>query len=236
MDIFVYSDESGVFDVAHNKCFVFGGLILLGKDLKDRCEHQYAHVEKVFRENKRLDSNVELKATRLNNSEKSQLFRSLNTFYKFGVVVDQNQLHSKVFDSKKSKQRYLDYAYKIALKRAMQYLIEQGVLNKDEVDTIHVYVDEHTTATDGRYELKEALEQEFKHGTFNYNYLYYFDPLFPKMKGVDLKYCDSATVRLVRASDIIANKLYYLASTNQISSLKREMFYIELLPPSKTDK
>lgn len=236
MDIFVFSDESGVFDVAHNKYFVFGGLILLGKDLKDKCEHQYAHVEKVLRENKCLDLNVELKATRLDNSGKNQLFRSLNAFYKFGVVVDQKQLHSKVFDSKKSKQRYLDYAYKIALKRALQNLIEQGALNKDDVDYIRVYVDEHTTATDGRYELKEALEQEFKHGTFNYNYQYYFDPLFPKMKGVDLKYCDSATVRLVRASDIIANKLYYLASTNQISSLKREMFYVELLPPSKTDK
>lgn len=31
MDIFVYSDESGVFDVKHNDYFVFGGLILLGK-------------------------------------------------------------------------------------------------------------------------------------------------------------------------------------------------------------
>ena len=31
MDIFVYSDESGVFDVSHNEYFVFGGLILLGK-------------------------------------------------------------------------------------------------------------------------------------------------------------------------------------------------------------
>ena len=50
MDIFVYSDESGVFDVLHNEYFVFGGLILLGKEEKDRCEHQYAHVEKVLRD------------------------------------------------------------------------------------------------------------------------------------------------------------------------------------------
>ena len=32
MDLFVYSDESGVFDSAHNKYFVFAGLILLGKE------------------------------------------------------------------------------------------------------------------------------------------------------------------------------------------------------------
>lgn len=68
MDIFVYSDESGVFDVKHNDYFVFGGLILLGKNTKDRCEHQYALVEKVLRESKGFDSAFELKATRLSNS------------------------------------------------------------------------------------------------------------------------------------------------------------------------
>ena len=31
MNIYIYSDESGVFDKEHNDYFVFGGLILLGK-------------------------------------------------------------------------------------------------------------------------------------------------------------------------------------------------------------
>lgn len=43
MDIFVYSDESGVFDVDHNDIFVFGGIILLGKGAKDDCARKYAH-------------------------------------------------------------------------------------------------------------------------------------------------------------------------------------------------
>ena len=75
MDIFVYSDESGVFDVVHNDYFVFGGLIFLGKTAKDNCAHKYAHVEKVLRSNKLVDASFELKATKLCNSEKSQLFR-----------------------------------------------------------------------------------------------------------------------------------------------------------------
>jgi hypothetical protein len=235
MDIFVYSDESGVFDVAHNEYFVFGGLILLGKEVKDRCERQYAHVEKVLRDVKGFAPDYELKATRLSNSEKNQLYRSLNSFYKFGVVINQKQLHSKVFENKKTKQRYLDFAYKIALKRALQNLINKGLLSIDDVETIHVYVDEHTTATDGRYELKEALEQEFKHGTFNYNYQYFFDPLFPKMKGIELKYCDSASVRLVRASDIVANKLYFLTNSNNLSSIKSDSFFVDFAPFSKDD-
>lgn len=35
MDLFIYSDESGVFDKVHNEIFVYGGLIFLGKEEKD---------------------------------------------------------------------------------------------------------------------------------------------------------------------------------------------------------
>ena len=35
MNIFVYSDESGVFDVAHNDFYVFGGILFLSKNEKD---------------------------------------------------------------------------------------------------------------------------------------------------------------------------------------------------------
>ena len=31
VDLYIYSDESGVFDKAHNEIFVYGGLIFLGK-------------------------------------------------------------------------------------------------------------------------------------------------------------------------------------------------------------
>lgn len=48
MDIFVYSDESGVFDVDHNDIFVFGGIILLGKGAKADCARKYAHAENVL--------------------------------------------------------------------------------------------------------------------------------------------------------------------------------------------
>lgn len=34
MNIYVYSDESGVFDKEHNEYFVFGGLILLEQETK----------------------------------------------------------------------------------------------------------------------------------------------------------------------------------------------------------
>lgn len=230
MDIFVYSDESGVFDVIHNDIFVFGGLILLGKDTKDDCSRMYSHAEKVLRVNKSADNDYELKATKLENSEKTQLFRSLNKYFKFGVIIKQKKIHEKIFDNKKTKQRYLDYAFKIALKKALKSLIDSGALDAQQVENIHVYVDEHTTATDGYYELREAIEQEFKHGTFNLNYGIYYQPLFPDVNNIELKYCDSSSTRLVRAADIIANRLFYLAVTDQVYKQSRDNFYITFLP------
>lgn len=35
MDVYVYSDESGVFDSVHNDYFVFGGIIFFDKKNKD---------------------------------------------------------------------------------------------------------------------------------------------------------------------------------------------------------
>ena len=35
MEIFVYSDESGVFDVKHNKYYVYSEVIFLNKNNKD---------------------------------------------------------------------------------------------------------------------------------------------------------------------------------------------------------
>lgn len=230
MDIFVYSDESGVFDVAHNDYYVFGGVILLGKSSKDDCARKYAHVEKVLRNNKVVDVNYELKATKLLNSEKSQLFRSLNNIYKFGVVINQNKLHAKIFEDKKTKQRYLDYAYKISLKRALESLIESGDIIVNEVESIHIYVDEHTTATNGRYELRESIEQEFKIGVVNFQYGTYYPPIFPSIKEIELKYCNSSSVRLVRAADIVANKLFHWAVSGQALYQNRENFFITFLP------
>ena len=41
MNIYVYSDESGVFDKEHNEYFVFGGLILLGTGDKEIWSRKY---------------------------------------------------------------------------------------------------------------------------------------------------------------------------------------------------
>ena len=207
MNIFIYSDESGVFDKIHNEYFVFGGLILLGKDSKEEWERLYRNAERAI--TPKYQQNQELKASVVSNKDKGKLFRSLNKCYKFSVVINESKVHEEIFKNKKSKQRYLDYAYKITVKKALQDVINKGIINPNEVENIYFFVDEHTTATDGKYELREALEQELMVGTFNYHYSVFYEPIFPDLKSLSLEYCNSEKKRLVRAADIIANRVYY---------------------------
>lgn len=230
MNIYIYSDESGVFDKTHNDIFVFGGLIILGSENKENWSRKYSAVEKILRNKYRLDLNYEIKATSIKNEGKSKLYRSLNKCYKFGTIIDQQKILDRIFDSKKDKQRYLDYAYKIAVKRAFEDLIEKGVIDPNNVERIYFYVDEHTTATNGPYELKEGLEREFKNGTYNYNYQKFYPPIFLNLKDVQLEFCNSASKLLVRAADIVANKIFYIAKTSNEFKCEEHKLHITYLP------
>lgn len=165
IDIFVYSDESGVFDYLHNEFFVFGGIITLGKEEKDGLIRLYKKAESSIAT--KYEEGKELKASAITTSQRAKLFRSMNKANKFGVVIKQSMVHKEIFNNKKSKQRYLDFAYKVGVKNALQQMMNKGLFSASDVNNIHFYVDEHTTATDGLYELREALLQEFKEGTFN---------------------------------------------------------------------
>lgn len=215
MNIFVYSDESGVLDKAHNRYFAFGGIVFLSKDAKDIAERKYIHAERTVRESRGYDRTVEIKAAVIKTKDKYSLFRSLNPFYKFGVVVDQSKVRDSIMASKKSKQRYLDYVFKIGIKRLLERLIQEGAIDPDSVENMYFFVDEHTTATNGRYELRESLEEEFKFGTHNLNFSTFYPPLFPKMNSVHLNYCNSANVSLIRAADIVANRIYHDVCTEK---------------------
>lgn len=106
-------------------------------------------------------------------------------------------------------------------------LIASGVLNPADVDNIYIRFDEHTTATDGRYELKEGIEEEFKYGTYNFSYNTFHKPIFPGMKGsVQLEFRDSQTDALIRASDIIANHAFYHVVSGKSHELGGKLYVV----------
>lgn len=227
MNLYIYSDESGVFDKEHNEYFIYGGLILLGKDQRDECSRKYRAAEKAIAH--RYPSGRELKATAIKNSDKGKLFRSMNNYYKFGVIIKQQDVLDTVYSDKKTKQRFLDYAFKMGLKNALRQLLNAGIISINDIHNLHVFVDEHSTATNGKYELRESLLQEFKFGIHNWNYHTFFPPMFPDLLDVTVEFCNSEKKPLVRASDIIANRLYYNTLSN-IDSSQMQNIYLKQLP------
>lgn len=215
MNIFVYSDESGVFDKVHNRFYVFGGVIFLDKESKDDCTRMYIKAERDIKRKNGMGSADEVKASTISNAQKGKLFRALNRQIRFGVVVDEHKVLEQIWKTKKDKQRYLDYVYKIAVKRCFEYLIRTGRIDPTSVQNIYFHVDEHSTATNGRYELQESLEQEFKHGTYNMTWSRHFPPLFPNLCAVSVNFCNSGTTTLVRAADIVANHIYHQVQVDE---------------------
>ena len=230
MDLYVYSDESGVFDYIHNDIYVFGGIIFTSKDTRDVCARKYSKAEKVIAQSGNYQKNTELKANILSNNQKGKLYRSLNKEYKFAAVVDQKKVYQQIFEDKKSKQRYLDFVYKMALKNAFTKMIDRGIFQASDIKNIYVFYDEHTTATNGIYELKEALRQEFKSGTYNWNYQRFFPPLFPNIADVSTKQMDSKKSLLIRSADIIANKVYHLACKDYYFAAHNKNIFVKRFP------
>ncbi|MGI6743033.1 MAG: DUF3800 domain-containing protein [Eubacteriales bacterium] len=230
MNIYIYSDESGVLDKIHNKYFTFAGLIFLSKEKRDVCSRKYINAENVIRKSESLPPTKEVRSTTISNKSKGKLFRSLNQIQKFGVVIRQEKLLDSVLQHKKTKQRYLDWVYKIAVKSKLEQLISQGCIEPNCVERIFFYIDEHTTATDGIYELKESLEQEFRFGMHNYKYMIYYPPLFPNLLDIKVIYCNSSTNTLIRGADIVANQLYYMAKTNDFEKADGRNFHVIFHP------
>lgn len=229
MEIFIYSDESGVLDKAHNDYFVYGGIMFLSKEARDNCSRMFVAAERLTKRALRMPDEIEAKASNIGNKQRAKLFRALNNQIRFGVIVDQRKVLDRIFQSKKDKQRFLDYVYKIAVRRCFEFLIGKHKIEADAACNIHFYVDEHTTATNGKYELREALEQELKNGTYNVTWDKYFEPVFPNANIISLEYCNSSVKPLIRAADIISNKIYYYANkTANFSCFEDDLLVVRL--------
>lgn len=187
---------------------------------------KYIAAEKAVRRSLCLPDDYEIKASAIPNKYKAKLFRSLNRQFRFGAIISQERVLDSIYSDKKDKQRYLDYVYKIMIKRYFKSLIASGVLSKTEAHHFHFYVDEHSTATNGRYELKDSIERELMYGTYNQTWDHRYEPIFDVVGKVDLKFSNSADVTLVRAADIIANRIHFKAYQDRCFCSVRNDFFV----------
>ena len=77
--------------------------------------------------------------------------------------------------------------------------------------------------------MREGLLNEFKYGTFNMEWNKFFSPILPYLDDLIVKFCDSKRKTLVRAADIIANKVFYLKINNKPINTNNN-FFVTYLP------
>ena len=209
MKLYVYADESGTFDKRHNDLFVYGGVVVPGIEVKTNVERQYSAVESSIRAS--TGKTDELKACYLGLKQRKMLYGVIerSPCVQFGVVVNQRNLRDETFTSKGAKQRYLDWALKMGIKKGVLEVIRRGVASKEIIDGIVVFVDEHSSTTEGKYNLSESIDEEFRVGMYNPEYGTYHEPVFsPAFPKIPVRYLDSRNVTLIRAADITANWIY----------------------------
>ena len=231
--IYVFSDESGVFDQINNDTFVYAGIIFTDLQEKNLAERRYRSVETRLRKNAKYKTMPELKASKLDVKDKRNLLSSIkDKGYRFAVVIKQKQLSQKVFATPKTKERYLDWAFKLGLKEAVLRLISIGEIQSDENVMFHIEVDEHSTSTDGIYSLEEGILKEFRDGTQNWQYGKVFPPILLNWESVKVQYRQSENTTLIRTADIIANRVYsvYRPDTDYTEDLSEDFLSIKILP------
>lgn len=211
MKLYVFADESGVFDRVHADFFVYGGVIILGKTNYDAIVNKHRSLERrLRREDPSLKNVPEIKAAYLNLKQRKRLFNlQVPQCVRFGIVIDQQRVYKQIYQTKQDKQRFLDYALKRGIKHAIESANTSGLILKKEINCMSIVVDEHSTATSGKYTFKETVDEEFRRGTYSPNYDKFFPPLFSlDFPCIPVSYCDSKKVVGVRIADITANWIY----------------------------
>ena len=214
MKLYVYADESGTFDRVHNNIFVYGGIAVAGDERRQDAIRKYLSIERQIHSSDpgRFGDGGELKAARLSMKERHRLYKATGTMgVRFAAIVDQRRVYESIYDSKQSKQRFLDYALKRAVRSCVEGAFGKGLVRREDINAMSVVVDEHSSSTSGKYNLAASIDEEFRTGMYSFPgptstfHEPVFSTDFPK---VTVAYVDSRTVPLVRAADVIANWTY----------------------------
>ncbi|MBN3534448.1 DUF3800 domain-containing protein [Mycoplasma procyoni] len=216
MNFFIYSDESGVLDTK-NKYFIFS--LIVFKDLNQRSKIKTLFKDREKRFKKIIFSDedtTELKGSLLRENQQLQIMSLLKDVDKICVKVNVEMIYDSIMSNKKSKRRYLDFAFKSGLRSYFEELIFKKEISQTGQYNFYFFVDQHTTSTNGIYDLKETIENDFFSGIFSQSSKSWFTPpLFDKKGNITVQYCDSKNNSYIRMADILANYMFRKINKNQ---------------------
>ena len=221
MTIFIRADESGVFDPIHNDFFIFAGLIFLNRQEMELTSRRFISLERKLRNKKEYRDMPELKAAFLKHADRRALFTVTESCSRFASIINLKKLdHKSVLSDKKSKQRYLDYAFKRGMKEAMKWMVARGSIFLDDPAEFDIILDERATATNSKYSLADSILYEMRGEIFDMQTPRTFAPALPSTRKVTVRYGNSEKEPLLRAADVLANRILHECRHGDLWSIK----------------
>lgn len=203
-EVYIYLDDSGTLHAnAEGQYFVYAGYIFLSHKEKDAALAAYRAAAK--RCNPAKD---ELKAYGAKGKTKRYLVSILKEYESLSCVVDKTRVYPSIMNNKKSIHRYKDYCIKRAVKAKMVNLINRKLIDPAQPIVIRLFIDNQPTSTDGIYNLRESIKEEFSIGIANFDYGVNHKPIFQNKVEVTTSFCDSKKHFLIQASDMLANCIF----------------------------
>lgn len=204
-EIYFYLDDSGVLHPnSREQYFVYAGYAFLSHKEKDRALCSYRRASRKV--NPHPDQ--ELKAHGAKGKTKRYLNSILRDYESLSCVVDKHRIYSNIIKDKKSIHRYKDYCLKRVAKAKLLAMLSQSTISSELPTVLRFFIDNQPTSTDGIYNLRESIHEEFSSGIQNFDYGVFHEPIFHNELIVTTNFCDSRTQPLIQAADILANSIF----------------------------
>ena len=204
-EIYFYLDDSGVLHPnSREQFFVYAGYIFLSHKEKDHALCSYRKASRKV--NPTPES--ELKAHGAKGKTKRYLNSILKDYESLSCVVDKHRVYTNIIKDKKSIHRYKDYCLKRVAKAKLLEMISRKVIDPCIPTTLRFFIDNQPTSTDGIYNLRESIHEEFASGIQNFDYGVFHEPIFHNELIVTTNFCDSRKQPLIQAADILANSIF----------------------------
>lgn len=201
MDLYIYIDESGSIPKPHikvrdNDCFIIS-FIITNKPSKISRKFRKGIVNlcKRFPEcQSELNMYKEIKGSHIDEKSKSIIFQKIydkcNEFLEIGIV----QLHNSKAEDK--FRQFPTLAFNFLVWKFLKYYFARQSICAEEVENIHLIIDERNVASNAKHDLEGYMEIE----NFKLN-----NPLF---LSVSVNYVDSKNESLVQFADMVANSYW----------------------------
>lgn len=225
--IFIYIDDSGVFHT-NDRYFVYAGYLFLGREEKDNALRKYRTLSNKIKA--KIDGCVEVKSYGLDFKNRRSLYNIMKSYESLSLCVNTKRVRKDIMKDKKSIHRFKDYALKRCIKGKFVDLIRRGMINPKEDVNLIINIDEQGTATNGYYDLRASIYEEFINGIQNFDYGTFHKPILFGNLNVQVNYRTSVSDYLIQASDIIANRIWcsHIQSKPKLRDKKGNHFYLQL--------